>query len=188
VHLAFLGNPEIESGKLGCPSRNEESRPRFDLCAAPPYTSIYPGPRLARRRHFRWPGARSSDDMCHAGLLPQWPIQAGYDSWPNCAPYNASGKSRSEKCDHATALAGCWISPRRLQMRSFIRRECRSPSDDVRRFDLEPRFTCKICGHRGANVSPLLIEKTLASRGKQPTRYQASTSGSATVSLFLECP
>jgi hypothetical protein len=27
--------------------------------------------------------------------------------------------------------------------------------DDVRRFDLEPKFTCKACGHRGAHVRPL---------------------------------
>ena len=28
-------------------------------------------------------------------------------------------------------------------------------SDDVRLSDLEPRFTCKACGHRGADVRPL---------------------------------
>ena len=27
--------------------------------------------------------------------------------------------------------------------------------DDVRLFDLEPLFVCKICGHRGADVRPL---------------------------------
>jgi hypothetical protein len=28
-------------------------------------------------------------------------------------------------------------------------------SDDVRLFDLEPRFTCRVCGHRGADIRPL---------------------------------
>ena len=27
--------------------------------------------------------------------------------------------------------------------------------DDVRLSDLEPKFTCKACGHRGADVRPL---------------------------------
>jgi hypothetical protein len=27
--------------------------------------------------------------------------------------------------------------------------------DDVRLSDLEPRFTCRACGHRGADVRPL---------------------------------
>jgi hypothetical protein len=26
--------------------------------------------------------------------------------------------------------------------------------DDVRLSDLEPRFTCKVCGHRGGDVRP----------------------------------
>ena len=29
-------------------------------------------------------------------------------------------------------------------------------SDDVRRSDLEPKFTCGACGHRGADVRPSL--------------------------------
>lgn len=28
-------------------------------------------------------------------------------------------------------------------------------SDDVRLSDLEPKFTCQICGHRGADIRPL---------------------------------
>jgi len=28
-------------------------------------------------------------------------------------------------------------------------------SDQVRLSDLEPRFTCQVCGHRGADVRPL---------------------------------
>jgi hypothetical protein len=27
--------------------------------------------------------------------------------------------------------------------------------DDVRLSDLEPRFTCQVCGHRGADIRPL---------------------------------
>jgi hypothetical protein len=27
--------------------------------------------------------------------------------------------------------------------------------DDVRRSDLEPKFTCQVCGHRGGDVRPL---------------------------------
>jgi hypothetical protein len=27
--------------------------------------------------------------------------------------------------------------------------------DDVRRSDLEPKFTCQVCGHRGADIRPL---------------------------------
>jgi hypothetical protein len=31
--------------------------------------------------------------------------------------------------------------------------------DDVRLSDLDPRFTCQACGHRGADVRPLLRSK-----------------------------
>ena len=27
--------------------------------------------------------------------------------------------------------------------------------DDIRLFDLEPRLTCRVCGHRGADIRPL---------------------------------
>ena len=27
--------------------------------------------------------------------------------------------------------------------------------DDVRHSDLEPKFTCQVCGHRGADIRPL---------------------------------
>jgi hypothetical protein len=27
-------------------------------------------------------------------------------------------------------------------------------SDDVRLSDLEPKFTCQVCGHRGADIRP----------------------------------
>jgi len=27
--------------------------------------------------------------------------------------------------------------------------------DDVRLSDLEPKFTCKVCGHRGADIGPV---------------------------------
>jgi len=27
--------------------------------------------------------------------------------------------------------------------------------DDVRLSDLEPKFTCQVCGHRGADIRPL---------------------------------
>jgi hypothetical protein len=28
-------------------------------------------------------------------------------------------------------------------------------ADDVRLSDLEPKFTCQVCGHRGADIRPL---------------------------------
>jgi hypothetical protein len=31
--------------------------------------------------------------------------------------------------------------------------------DDIRLSDLEPRFVCKVCGHRGADVRPLFEER-----------------------------
>jgi hypothetical protein len=33
--------------------------------------------------------------------------------------------------------------------------DARRWSDDVRLSDLEPKFTCQICGHRGADVRPM---------------------------------
>jgi hypothetical protein len=36
--------------------------------------------------------------------------------------------------------------------------------DDVRLSDLEPKFTCKVCGHRGADVRPL-FEKAAMGTG-----------------------
>jgi hypothetical protein len=38
-------------------------------------------------------------------------------------------------------------------------------ADDVRLSDLEPRFVCKVCGHRGGDVRPLFEE---ARRRRQP--------------------
>jgi hypothetical protein len=35
--------------------------------------------------------------------------------------------------------------------------------DDVRLSDLEPKFTCKACGHRGADVRPLFAVDQTAS-------------------------
>ena len=34
-------------------------------------------------------------------------------------------------------------------------RRWRLGGDDVRLSDLEPKFTCKVCGHRGADIRPL---------------------------------
>ena len=31
--------------------------------------------------------------------------------------------------------------------------------NDMRLSDLEPRFVCKVCGHRGADVRPLFEER-----------------------------
>jgi hypothetical protein len=33
--------------------------------------------------------------------------------------------------------------------------DARRWSDDVRLSDLEPKFTCQVCGHRGADVRPM---------------------------------
>ena len=33
-------------------------------------------------------------------------------------------------------------------------------ADDVRLSDLEPKFTCRTCGHRGADVRPLFDVRT----------------------------
>jgi hypothetical protein len=36
--------------------------------------------------------------------------------------------------------------------------------DDIRLSDLEPRFTCQACGHRGADVRPFFVVDKAASR------------------------
>jgi hypothetical protein len=36
--------------------------------------------------------------------------------------------------------------------------------DDVRLSDLEPRFTCKVCGHRGGDVRPDFDDASVPSR------------------------
>jgi hypothetical protein len=44
---------------------------------------------------------------------------------------------------------------RRLQMFAFRCGHWRPPGDAVRLSDLEPKFTCQVCGHRGADIRPL---------------------------------
>jgi len=36
--------------------------------------------------------------------------------------------------------------------------------DDVRLSDLEPRFTCQVCGHRGADIRPLFEHARMGTR------------------------
>jgi hypothetical protein len=38
-------------------------------------------------------------------------------------------------------------------------------ADDVRLSDLEPKFICQACGHRGADVRPLFEKRTTLGRG-----------------------
>jgi hypothetical protein len=38
-------------------------------------------------------------------------------------------------------------------------------SDDVRLSDLEPKFTCKACGRRGADVRPLFEKAAMGTEG-----------------------
>ena len=33
--------------------------------------------------------------------------------------------------------------------------------NDVRLSDLEPRFTCRVCGHRGADIRPLFEHRRM---------------------------
>jgi hypothetical protein len=40
--------------------------------------------------------------------------------------------------------------------------------DDVRLSDLEPRFTCKVCGRRGADVGPLFEKARMGAGLKGP--------------------
>jgi hypothetical protein len=42
--------------------------------------------------------------------------------------------------------------------------------DDVRLSDLEPRFTCQACGHRGADVRPLFEQARMAQAPNAETR------------------
>jgi len=73
--------------------------------------------------------------------------------WQNCAPCGALGESLTVKCDRTT--------PRRFLVycgdykcaHSVIISAERWP-DHVRLSDLEPKFTCKACGHRGADIRP----------------------------------
>jgi hypothetical protein len=85
--------------------------------------------------------------------LAEWPIPAGCDCWQNrtmtrqqkitFGEMRASGASRiivhcgDYKCGHSvTMYPALW-------------------PDNVRLSDLEERFVCAICGHRGADVRPL---------------------------------
>jgi hypothetical protein len=38
--------------------------------------------------------------------------------------------------------------------------------DDVRLSDLEPKFTCKVCGQRGADVRPLFETSRMGTGGR----------------------
>jgi hypothetical protein len=38
--------------------------------------------------------------------------------------------------------------------------------DDVRLSDLEPKFTCKVCGHRGADIRPLFEPANMGTGGR----------------------
>jgi hypothetical protein len=81
-------------------------------------------------------------------------VQADFDSWQKSGMQRSQeitlGEMRSDngprrlivycsdfKCSHSVVVdAAPW-------------------GDDVRLSDLEPRFTCKACGRRGADVRPL---------------------------------
>jgi hypothetical protein len=52
------------------------------------------------------------------------------------------------KCAHSVVIvAGIW-------------------ADDVRLSDLEPKFTCKVCGRRGADVRPLFEKAGMGTSGR----------------------
>ena len=43
-------------------------------------------------------------------------------------------------------------------------------ADDVRLSDLEPKFTCRACGHRGADVRPLFDQAKMGTGGLPRSR------------------
>jgi hypothetical protein len=48
-------------------------------------------------------------------------------------------------------------------------------ADDVRLSDLEPKFTCRACGHRGADVRPLFEKRTAQAGKPRPSKGYHST-------------
>ena len=62
---------------------------------------------------------------------------------------SACERSRWEKCGSPAVLL------RRLQVRHSVVVDASRWGDDVRLFDLEPRLTCQVCGHRRADIRPL---------------------------------
>ena len=58
-------------------------------------------------------------------------------------------------CEQTMALAGCWSICGDYKCAHSVIISAERWPDHVRLSDLEPKFTCKACGHRGADVRPL---------------------------------
>ena len=64
---------------------------------------------------------------------------------------DAAGPKTSGKCGPARLIAYC----SEFKCSHSIVVDAKPWGDDVRLSDLEPKFTCKACGRRGADVRPL---------------------------------
>jgi hypothetical protein len=70
------------------------------------------------------------------------------------ATSSANRKSLPEKCGSPT-LAGCRSSAATTNALTQSSSMPIRGGDNVRLSDLEPKFTCKVCGNRGADIRPL---------------------------------
>jgi hypothetical protein len=71
-------------------------------------------------------------------------------------PYSEIRQSRRSACDQDTPSA-------RLVHSVVV--DAAHWGDDVRLSDLEPRFTCKVCGRNGADVRPLFERVRMGTDG-----------------------
>jgi hypothetical protein len=94
----------------------------------------------------------------HRALPPgspaEWLVQADFDSWQK------SGMQRQQKITLGEMRSD--NGPRRLivycsdfKCSHSVIVDAAPWGDEVRLSDLEPKFTCKACGRRGADVRPL---------------------------------
>jgi hypothetical protein len=112
------------------------------------------------------PGAHQSVQPGCAGFTTtvqpaEWLVQADFDSW--------QGMNREQKITLGEMRSG--NGPTRLTvycsdlMLPVGRRGRRPWGDDVRLSDLEPKFTCKSYGRRGADVRPIFEKAAMGTEG-----------------------
>ena len=96
---------------------------------------------------------RHAPGLTTAGHPPEWPIQAECDSLAELGACSGLKKSPWEKCG-SPALPGSSATAAITSVRISVLIDASRWGDDVRLSDLEPKFTCKVCGHRGADIRP----------------------------------
>jgi hypothetical protein len=78
--------------------------------------------------------------------------------------YAANRKSRSGKCGRPAVQPGS-SSPVAIKVYAFGRVSAERRPDHLRRSNLEPIFTCQVCGHRGVDIRPLFEPANMGKSG-----------------------